>query len=66
MAPGGSGRGGAHWSQGPDTEEDEMSVESEHTIRDYLDALLHGGDFAAYFSDDDGDRRAGPRPGGGP
>jgi predicted ester cyclase len=29
-----------------------MSVESEHTMRDYLDALLHGGDFASHFSDD--------------
>ena len=29
-----------------------MSVESERTIRAYLEALLHGGDFAAFFSDD--------------
>ncbi len=30
-----------------------MSVEAtESTIRQYLDALLHGGDFASYFADD--------------
>ena len=30
-----------------------MSVEeTERTIREYLDALLSGGDFAAYFADD--------------
>ena len=26
--------------------------QTEHTIRDYLDALLTGGDFAAFFADD--------------
>src|SRR4051794_28172329 len=26
--------------------------ETEQTIRDYLDALLHGGDFGAFFADD--------------
>ena len=30
-----------------------MSVEeTEGTIREYLDALLNGGDFAAFFADD--------------
>src|SRR6476469_1715102 len=28
--------------------------ETEQTIRDYLDALLNGGDFAAFFADDVG------------
>ena len=32
-----------------------MSIqETEQTIRDYLDALLNGGDFAAFFADDVG------------
>ena len=28
--------------------------QTEHTIRDYLDTLLNGGDFAAFFADDVG------------